>query len=104
MAEQKPCYPIVYVRGYAGTQADVEETVDDPFYGFNLGSTHVRIGPEGNPQFFAFAGPLLRLITERSYTKVYEGNTQAVVPGLPDVKSSSAIYIYRYYDATSNTF
>jgi hypothetical protein len=32
--------PIIYIRGYAGAQADVEETVDDPFYGFNV---------EGNP-------------------------------------------------------
>lgn len=28
-------YPIIYVRGYSGTQSDVEETVDDPTYGFN---------------------------------------------------------------------
>ena len=30
-------YPIIYVRGYAGTQSDVEETVDDPTYGFKMG-------------------------------------------------------------------
>lgn len=104
MADEKPCYPIIYVRGYAGTQDDVEETVDDPFYGFNLGSTHVRIGPQGDPQFFAFAGPLLRLITERNYTRVYEGNVQQVVSGLADPTRSSTIWIYRYYDATTKTF
>lgn len=38
-------FPIIYVRGYPGTQSEVEETVDDPFYGFNKGSTHVRVGP-----------------------------------------------------------
>jgi hypothetical protein len=34
--------PIIYVRGYAGSQGAVESTVDRPYYGFNLGSTQVR--------------------------------------------------------------
>lgn len=38
-------FPIVYVRGHEGGQSEVEETVDDPFYGYNKGSTHVRVGP-----------------------------------------------------------
>jgi hypothetical protein len=35
-------YSIIYVQGYAGTQSDVEETVDDPTYGFNMGSNPRR--------------------------------------------------------------
>ena len=37
--------PIIYVRGYAGSDKDVEEAVNDPFYGFNSGSTHIRRSP-----------------------------------------------------------
>ena len=38
--------PIIYVRGYAGSQGAVESTVDKPYYGFNLGATQVRTGPD----------------------------------------------------------
>ena len=37
-----PFYPIIYVRGYAATMGQIEETVGTPYMGFNLGSTKVR--------------------------------------------------------------
>jgi hypothetical protein len=37
-----PFYPIVYVRGYAATMEDIENTVATPYMGFNLGSTKIR--------------------------------------------------------------
>ncbi|MDZ7734760.1 MAG: hypothetical protein U5P41_00315 [Gammaproteobacteria bacterium] len=42
MPLQAPYYPIVYVRGYAGSRGEVEATVADPYMGFNLGSMKVR--------------------------------------------------------------
>ena len=60
--------PIIYVRGYAGSQGAVESTVDRPYYGFNLGSTQVRTGPDGDPDFFIFESPLVRLIKDHGYT------------------------------------
>jgi hypothetical protein len=39
---EPPFHPIVYVRGYAGSQGEVEETVATPYMGFNLGATKVR--------------------------------------------------------------
>lgn len=36
--------PIIYVRGYAGTTAGIDLQGDDPFHGFDLGATHVRVG------------------------------------------------------------
>lgn len=43
MANKKmPFYPIIYVRGYAMTNHDINETTADPFNGFNLGSTMLR--------------------------------------------------------------
>ena len=36
------CHPIIYVRGYAMTRSEQDETAADPFCGFNLGSTVYR--------------------------------------------------------------
>lgn len=95
--------PIIYVRGYAGTQGEVEGTVDDPFYGFNKGATHVRVGPQGEAKFFAFESPLVRLMTEHGYRDVYEGDIQSANRQLQgDLRKT--IWIYRYYDDTSQTF
>ncbi len=98
-AERK--LPIIYVRGYAGTQNEVEDTVDDPFYGFNKGATHIRVGPEGEPQFFAFESPLVRLMSDHGYCDVYEGDRLSTRQ-LKNIQRS--IWIYRYYDQTSKTF
>ena len=39
---QAPYFPIIYVRGYAMTEGERDETAADPFCGFNLGSTVFR--------------------------------------------------------------
>jgi hypothetical protein len=31
-----PFYPIIYVRGYAMTQSEIDATVSTPYMGFNL--------------------------------------------------------------------
>src|SRR5947199_4334624 len=97
-----PDYPIIYVRGYAGNQSDVEETVDDPFYGFNLGSTHIRIDAEGDAGFYAFESPFVRLMTYHKYEGVFEGSTEQISDNVDD--PDRTIWIYRYYDPTSKTF
>lgn len=66
--------PIVYVRGYAGPTAGIDVAVDDPFYGFNAGATHVRIGGDGDPMFYQFEGPLLRLMTDEGYQLLVHGD------------------------------
>jgi hypothetical protein len=38
MNEHHPFHPIIYVRGFAATQGEIEDTVADPYMGFNLGS------------------------------------------------------------------
>jgi hypothetical protein len=68
-------YPIVYVRGYAGTQSDVEETVDDPTYGFNTGSTHIRQMINGKADIFMFVSPFARLFRDpRSHHAIHDPN------------------------------
>ena len=55
-------WPIVYIRGYAGPTSGINVQVEDPFYGFNAGSTHIRVAGDGAPAFYQFEGPLVRLI------------------------------------------
>ena len=94
--------PIIYVRGYAALQSEVNATVDDPFYGFNLGSTHVRVDAKGDPAQFFFESPLVRLLTDYGYRDVFEGATQAVFAALAD--KLKTIWIFRYYDETADTY
>ena len=103
--------PIIYVRGYAGSQGAVESTVDKPYYGFNLGSTQVRTGPDGDPDFFIFESPLVRLIRDHGYTDLFaridrdgavellNGEDALYEPGKFPTRS---LWIYRYYDRTSD--
>lgn len=46
---EKNGLPIVYVRGFAGGTSGSNNVVTDPFYGFNEGSTHIRIGTDNEP-------------------------------------------------------
>ncbi|QNI30844.1 lipase [Alloacidobacterium dinghuense] len=95
-------FPIVYVRGYAGTQSDVEETVDDPTYGFNTGSTHIRQMMNGKADMFMFVSPFARLFRDHGYQDVIDGTVQQLPPN-PKAPERT-IWIYRYYDPTSQTF
>ncbi len=36
-------FPIVYVRGYAMTANEVEDTFNSPYYGFNLGAAKITL-------------------------------------------------------------
>ncbi|SAL33958.1 hypothetical protein AWB64_03266 [Caballeronia sordidicola] len=103
-------YPIIYIRGYAMTVSERNDTAADPFCGFNVGSTLYRAtgSTDRHPAKFVFESPLVRLASEYQYQHVYQdgydimdpdwspprddaGNT---IPGIP----ASSIIIYRYYD------
>lgn len=100
-----PHHPIVYVRGFAATQSEIEQTVADPYMGFNVGSTKARTSWTGDVNRFYFESPLVRLMRDYGYRDVYvdgddliqaEQNTEAV--------PYSSIVIYRYYDTVSQDF
>ncbi|HEX2011186.1 MAG TPA: hypothetical protein VJN44_09645 [Roseateles sp.] len=102
---QAPFYPIIYVRGYAMTESERDETAADPFCGFNLGSTIYRAGPDKRepPKKFVFESPLLRLAAEFGYGDVYENGLdimdvdwqpRAGNAGIP----ARSVVVYRYYD------
>jgi pimeloyl-ACP methyl ester carboxylesterase len=96
--------PIIYVRGYAALQSEVNATVDDPFYGFNLGSTHVRVNAKGDPAQFFFESPLVRLLTDYGYRDAFEGPYQVLVDSLPVAERRRTVWIFRYYDETADTY
>ncbi|MEU4352374.1 alpha/beta hydrolase [Streptomyces sp. NPDC023838] len=95
--------PIVYVRGYAGSTAGIDDAADDPFYGFNLGSTHVRIDGDGDPLFHQFEGPLLRLIHDEGYKLFAEGDQHRYLLENEEVDPKS-LWVYRFYDQAATTF
>ena len=41
-----PFFPIIFVRGYAMSEHEQDETTADPFCGFDLGSTVSRATPD----------------------------------------------------------
>ena len=95
---QHPYYPIIYVRGYAGTQAEVEDTTSDPYNGFNIGSTRLRQHWTGECKRYYFESPLVRLMKDHGYKDVYDSGDEMADLGCVSPKS---IFIYRYYDRTS---
>lgn len=101
-----PYYPIIYVRGYAGTDSEIEDTVSDPYMGFNLGSTRLRTLWTGKNERYYFESPLVRLMKDFEYRDVYSSGLNMteideLPPGGIDPRS---ITIYRYYDQVSAVF
>ena len=97
--------PIIYVRGFAGPTSGIEKAVDDPFYGFNLGSVHARVGGDSRPHFYQFESPLLRLIIEERYELLVQGSQLGFLEAQPDGKVPPAsIWVHRFYDESASTF
>lgn len=102
-------FPLVYVRGFAGGQAGIDNAVSDPFYGFNDGTTHVRVNGDGDPRYYQFEGPLLRLITDENYQVLVYGDQQAFLKNCPSATTEShvpreSLWVYRFYDDAASTF
>jgi len=111
-AMKAPFYPVIYVRGYAMTRAEMDGTAADPFCGFNVGSTVYRAVPNKNDpaRKYVFESPVVRLMSEFGYSDVYEDGRDILDPewhsdalGQPtgNKLDSRSIIIYRYYDAAS---
>ena len=102
-----PFHPIIYVRGYAMTSAEIDETSADPFCGFNLGSTVYRAVPDKSspPRKYVFESPLLRLSSDFKYRDVYEDGYDILDPEWgadPDNKlTTRSLIVCRYYDEAS---
>lgn len=88
-----PYFPIIYVRGYAMTPAEIAAAVAMPYMGFNLGSTKVRQAWDGSVQRHVFESPLVRLMKDYGYRDCYGDGTE-ITCGL----EPRSVVIYRYYD------
>lgn len=98
-------YPIIYVRGFAGGTSGIDTATDDPFYGFNDGATHVRVNGDGNPQFYQFEGPLVRLMEDEDYRVPVHGNQHAYLnQSAGGWQPRTSVWIYRFYDPAADTF
>ncbi|HTD68255.1 MAG TPA: hypothetical protein VK846_17155 [Candidatus Limnocylindria bacterium] len=106
--QENAFHPIIYVRGYAMTQNEIEDTVADPYMGFNIGSCKVRQLWNGTVKKYFFESPLVRLLKQFGYDDVYEDGADRVADAraldpaeavLPVPYRS--IVIYRYYEPSS---
>ncbi|MDR2876218.1 MAG: hypothetical protein LBV44_09900 [Methylobacillus sp.] len=95
-ALQHPYYPIIYVRGYAMTQEEIENAVADPHMGFNLGSTKIKQAWDRSIGMHIFESPLVRLMKDYRYQDSFRDG-KAVEGAVP----ARSIHIYRYYDQAS---
>jgi hypothetical protein len=110
--EKSPYYPIIYVRGYAMTPEEIDETTADPFCGFNLGSTVFRAVPDqkAQPRKYIFQSPVVRLASEFEYENVYrdgydildpEWETTATGEPTGNTLTSRSVIVFRYYEEAS---
>ena len=66
-----PYWPIVYVRGYAMTPAEIADAVSSPYMGFNVGATKLRQAWDGQVRRHVFESPLVRLMKDCGYRDIY---------------------------------
>ena len=98
MSIEAPFYPIIYVRGYAATMGEIEETVATPYMGFNLGATKLRQDYKGEIVRLIFESPLIRLMKDEGYQDAYENGDY--IPKSQRVTAKS-VWIFRYYEPVS---
>jgi len=100
-----PFHPIVYVRGFAATQGEIDETVADPYMGFNIGSAKARVAWTGDVRRFYFESPLVRLMSDHKYEDVFvDGDDLIAAEHNQYPVPNRCIVIYRYYDDASTDF
>jgi pimeloyl-ACP methyl ester carboxylesterase len=100
-----PFHPIIYVRGFAATQGEIDDTVADPYMGFNIGSAKARVAWTGDVRRFYFESPLVRLMSDHRYKDVFvDGDDLIAAERTEHAVPYRCIVIYRYYDEASTDF
>lgn len=60
---------------------------------------------EGDPAFYQFEGPLLRLMKDESYQLLVGGDQMLLLAGVtPATLRADSIRVYRFYDQAATTF
>jgi len=99
---QPPFYPIIYIRGYAMTDEEKDETVSDPFCGFNIGSTVYRATASKLARKRIFESPTIRLATDFGYQDAMSNGIELEDEAWQEEKlPAKSIVVYRYYQHAS---
>lgn len=120
-AKKNQLLPIVYLRGFAMGDSEIDDTTADPFNGFNVGSVLVRTGWTGTSSRHIFESPVLRLTQppynyRLAFSDGIKGLSTDTKQELSDWKSflenpdnaaaswppNAVIAICRYYDIDSH--
>ena len=96
---ERPFFPIIYVRGYAMTRAEIVETTSTPYMGLEAGSTKIRQAQDGSVVKFVFESPLVRLMKDYGYRDVYASGAEQA-----DKLPARSLVIHRYYDEADPAF
>ena len=100
---EPPFYPIVYVRGYAMSGGERDETFHDGYYGFAATSVRKRQGPPDPDRYLladVFEGQLMRLMKDFGYADaINRGNRVDRPPKQAVFNPSRSLWISRFYDA-----
>lgn len=104
MADDACLRPIIYVRGYAMSRDEIDDTTADPFCGFNIGSTVQRATPDPKqpPKKFIFESPLVRLQSDYGYGDVFRNGVDILDADWTGTILSRSVIIYRYYEPASS--
>ena len=100
-------YPIVYIRGYAMRESEIEGVFNKPYYGFNLGATQVRQGKDERPFMSIFESPFVRLAKDHQYKDAfgrYVDDRNNPKPGSVCESRDDwrrILWVFRYYDPES---
>ena len=99
---EPPFYPIVYVRGYAMTGSERDETFHDGYYGFAATSVRKRQGPPDPDRYLladVFEGQLMRFVKDFGYADaINRGNRIEKPPRNTVFNPSRSLWISRFYD------
>ncbi|MFD2935087.1 esterase/lipase family protein [Spirosoma flavum] len=112
MSFTPPFYPIIYVRGYAPTKTDREDTFHDLYYGYSDTSVESRPkAPNPDPKapiddrisLDLFEGQLIRFMKEFAYVDTSHGGLElamqdAINIGRPLFNPTRSLWVSRFYD------
>lgn len=98
---ERGLYPIVYVRGFAATAGEREDTFYDTYYGYAASSVEKRNAPP--PQFLepiVFEGQLIRFLKEYGYVDAANGGLQLAISNATGNmhNPTQSLWISRFYD------
>lgn len=88
-------------------QEEVEETFNQPFQGFNLGSTQYRISSSPTPRMRIFESPVVRLMKDEGYIDAFNKYVDDFNNPIPDSLvggTERTLWVFRYYDPEAGMF